>query len=108
MDTIQATRPETVVHYGVYVDLYAKPGREDELIAFLQSARPIVADEEGTVNWYAVRLGDSHFAIFDTFRDEQGRETHLTGRVAEALAERASDLLASQPVIHKTEILASK
>jgi quinol monooxygenase YgiN len=107
MDTL-VTRPDAALHYGVYVDLYAKPGREEELIAFLQSARPIVAAEDQTIDWYAIRLGDSHFAIFDTFRDEAGREAHLAGRVAEALAERAPELLASQPVIHKTEILASK
>ncbi len=108
MDTIHATRPDAALRYGIYVDLYAKPGREEELIAFLQSARPIVAAEEGTVDWYAIRLGDSHFAIFDTFRDEQGREAHLAGQVAQLLAERAPELLANQPVIHKTEILAAK
>ncbi len=107
MDTL-ATRPDAALHYGIYVDLYAKPGREEELIAFLQSARPIVAGEDQTIDWYAIRLGDSHFAIFDTFRDEEGREAHLSGQVAQALAERAPELLASQPVIHKTEILASK
>jgi quinol monooxygenase YgiN len=108
MDTIHAHRADAALRYGIYVDLYAKPGREDELIEFLKSAQPIVADEARTVDWYALRLGDSHFAIFDTFQDEEGRETHLAGRVAQALAERAPDLLASQPVIHKTEILASK
>jgi quinol monooxygenase YgiN len=108
MDTIHAHGTDAALRYGIYVDLYAKPGREEELIAFLQSALPIVLGEERTINWYALRLGDSHFAIFDTFRDEEGRETHLAGQVAQALAERAPDLLASQPVIHKTEILASK
>jgi len=108
MDTIHATRPDAALRYGIYVDLYAKPGREDELADFLQRARSIVAGEERTIDWYAIRLGDSHFAIFDTFRDEEGRESHLAGQVAQALAERAPDLLASQPVIHKTEILASK
>ena len=108
MDTIHATRPDAARRYGVYVDLYAKPGREEELIDFLRDAQPIVTDEAQTVDWYAIRLGDSHFAIFDTFRDEEGREAHLVGQVAQALAERAPDLLANQPVIHKTEILASK
>ncbi len=107
MDTL-ATRPDAALHYGIYVDLYAKPGREEELVAFLQSARPIVATEDQTIDWYAIRLGDSHFAIFDTFRDEEGREAHLVGKVAQALAERAPELLASQPVIRKAEILASK
>ncbi len=108
MDTIHAHGADAAPRYGIYVDLYAKPGREDELIDFLKGARPLVAGEERTVDWYALRLGDSHFAIFDTFQDEEGRETHLAGQVAQALAERAPDLLASQPVIHKTEILASK
>jgi hypothetical protein len=39
---------------------------------------------------------------------EGGRDAHLNGRVAAALMEKAADLLAKPPAIHKLEILADK
>jgi quinol monooxygenase YgiN len=93
---------------ALLVVLEAKVGQEAELASFLVSALPLVQDEPQTAAWFAVRLGPSRFAIFDTFRDEAGREAHLAGRVAAALMERAPDLLARQPSIEHAEILAEK
>ena len=56
----------------------------------------------------AVRLGPSTFGIFDAFPDEAGRSAHLSGRVAAALMEKASDLLAQPPTIEKVDVLAAK
>jgi quinol monooxygenase YgiN len=93
---------------ALLVVLEAKAGKEAELASFLASALPLVQDEPQTAAWFAVRLGPSRFAIFDTFPDEAGREAHLAGRVAAALMERAPDLLARQPSIEHAEILAEK
>ena len=93
---------------ALLVVLEAKAGQEAELASFLVSALPLVQDEPQTAAWFAVRLGPSRFAIFDTFPDEAGREAHLAGRVAAALMERAPDLLAQQPSIEHAEILAEK
>ncbi len=49
----------------------AKPGKEKEVADFLKSAIPLVAEEPGTIHWFALQLGPSTFGIFDTF--EQGR-----------------------------------
>ena len=56
----------------------------------------------------AVRIGPTTFGIYDTFPDDQGREAHLAGQVAAALMQRAPELLASEPVIQKIDILAAK
>jgi quinol monooxygenase YgiN len=93
---------------ALLVVLEAKTGQEAELASFLASALPLVQDEPQTAAWFAVRLGPSRFAIFDTFPDEAGREAHLAGRVAAALMERAPNLLAQQPSIEHAEILAEK
>jgi hypothetical protein len=42
-------------------------------------------------------MGLSTFGIFDAFPDESGRQAHLSGRVAAALKEKASDLLSQAP-----------
>jgi quinol monooxygenase YgiN len=88
--------------------LEAKPGKEMELEAFLKSAQPLAASEAGTTTWYAVKLGPAKFGIFDTFRDEGGRDAHLSGEIAKALMAKADELLAKPPQIEKVEILASK
>ena len=93
---------------ALLVLLEAKAGQEAELATFLVSALPLVQDEPQTAAWFAIRLGPSRFAIFDTFPDDAGREAHLAGRVAAALMERAPDLLAQQPSIEHAEILAEK
>src|ERR1700720_3546165 len=93
---------------ALYVPLEAKPGKEKEVAEFLKSAVPVVDAEPGTVSWFAIQEGPSSFAIFDTFDDEAAREAHLNGRVAAALMEKAGDLLAKPPTIHKLDILADK
>jgi hypothetical protein len=93
---------------GLIVRLEARPGREVELAAFLQSAPPLVADEPETVVWLAVRSGASSFAIVDAFPDDGGRRAHLDGPVAAALLSRAHELLASPPAIEHVDVLAAR
>lgn len=88
--------------------LEAKPGKEKEVEDFLRSGLAIVQEEPGTITWYAIKLGDSSYGIFDTFEDEDGRNAHLSGKVAEALMKKASELFSKEPSIEKAEILALK
>ena len=88
--------------------LEAKPGKEAEVESFLKSGLAIVQEEPDTTSWFAIRMGQSTFGIFDTFPDESGRQAHLNGRVAAALMAKASDLLAKPPVIEKVDVLAAK
>jgi quinol monooxygenase YgiN len=97
-----------MVTRALFVRLEAKPGREEEVEAFLKSALPLVAREPATAAWFALRFNRSTFAIFDAFPDEAGREAHLSGEVAKALMAKAPDLLASAPNIEKLDVLASK
>jgi quinol monooxygenase YgiN len=98
----------TMTKFALYVPLEAKPGKEKEVADFLRSAVPLVNEEQGTISWFAIQEGPSSFAIFDTFDDEAARDAHLNGKVAAALMERAGDLLAKPPAIHKIGILAEK
>jgi quinol monooxygenase YgiN len=96
--------------FAFYVPLEAKPGKEKDVADFLRSAVPLVNAEPGTRSWYAIQEGPSHFAIFDTFDDEAGRDAHLNGKVAAALMEKAQsgDLFAKAPEIHRLGIIADK
>src|SRR5690242_441066 len=85
-----------------------KPGKENAVEEFLVSARSLVLAEAGTTSWYAVKLDDGRYGIFDTFSDRSGLDAHLRGEVARRLMANAAELLAEPPVIQKAEILASK
>jgi quinol monooxygenase YgiN len=97
-----------MVAVGLLVTLEAKPGKEDAVASFLQSALTLVEQEPETVAWFGVRLGQTEFAIIDAFPSEAGREAHLTGPVAAALMESAADLLAEPPRIQAFDALADK
>jgi quinol monooxygenase YgiN len=96
------------VRYGILAQLQAKPGKSDELAAFLEAGRAIAVAEEGTVTWYAFRIGESRFGIFDTFETEEARTAHLQGRIPVALGEVSADLLAVDPVIETVDVVAVK
>jgi quinol monooxygenase YgiN len=93
---------------ALFVRLEAKPGKEAEVEAFLKSGLPLVQEEPATIAWFGIRLGPSTFGIFDAFPDEPGRQAHLSGRVAEALMAKASELLSQPPSIEKADVLAVK
>ena len=96
------------VDRGLLAFLEAKPGKGDELAAFLQQGRELAAAEGGTVTWYAFKLSDTTYGIFDTFDDEEGRQAHLNGEIPAALGHVGADLLAGDPDIRQTEIIAVK
>ncbi|MBS1970647.1 MAG: antibiotic biosynthesis monooxygenase [Bdellovibrionales bacterium] len=97
-----------MVRCALMVRLEAKPGKEQEVEAFLQSALAMVEDEPETTAWFALKIGPHEFGIFDAFPDESGRKAHLTGKVAEALFAKDLDLLAREPEIVKIDVLAEK
>ncbi|WP_103665636.1 putative quinol monooxygenase [Gracilimonas amylolytica] len=97
-----------MVQKALLVTLEAKPGKEQQVKEFLKDALPIVQNEPDTVTWFAIRLGDSTFGIFDTFEDEDGRQAHLNGDVAAALMEKADELFSEEPSITQVDVLASK
>ncbi len=96
------------VDRGLLALLEAKPGKGDELAAFLEQGRALAAEEEGTVTWYAFKLSDTTYGIFDTFEGEDGRQAHLNGQIPAALGQVAGDLLAKDPDIRTTDIIAVK
>jgi quinol monooxygenase YgiN len=97
-----------MVTVALLVRIEAKPGKEAEVESFLRSGLAIVEGEPATTVWFGIRLGPSTFGIFDAFPDEAGRQTHLSGRVAAALMEKAPDLFAQPPTIEKVDVLAAK
>lgn len=97
-----------MVKFALLVRLEAKPGKEAEVEEFLKGGLALVAEEPDTKTWYALKISQGTYGIFDTFDDEPGRQAHLSGKVAEALMAKAADLFSVSPVIEKVDLLAVK
>jgi quinol monooxygenase YgiN len=91
---------------ALLVELHAKPGKGDEVAAFLTGAQPLAAAEPETLTWFALRIDAETFVVFDAFADEHGREAHLGGPIAAALMAHADELLAQPPMIRRPDVLA--
>ena len=93
---------------GILAMLEAKPGKGGELEAFLRAGRELAVAEEGTVTWYAFKISDTSYGIFDTFATDDARTAHINGQVPAALANVSADLLASDPDIRPVDVVAVK
>jgi len=93
---------------SLFVRLEAKPGKENDVAAFLNQGLELANSEATTPVWFALRLGPSTFGVFDAFNDESGREAHLNGPIAKALMANAPNLFATPPVIERVDVLGAK
>ncbi len=94
--------------FGLLAMVEAKPGKEQEVWDFLNGGRQIVDEEPGTRTWYAFRVSENTFGIFDTFDTEEDRQAHLNGAIPAALAEHGPAMLAKDPDIKQIELIAVK
>jgi len=111
--TAPANEPRVGVVKALFVRLYAKPGKGDEVDTFLRDALEAVMQEHDTTTWYAVRFGQEDFAIFDTFPGNAGRLAHLAGKVGCTLVARTPELRTPElfeglPKIEHAQVLAYK
>jgi quinol monooxygenase YgiN len=93
---------------ALFVRLEAKPGKENDVTAFLEAGLALANQETTTPLWFALRLGPTTFGVFDAFIDESGREAHLAGPIAQALMAKAPELFAMSPVIERIDVLGAK
>ena len=96
------------VKFGLLALLEAKPDKGADLATFLVAGRELALREEGTVTWYAFKVSDTTYGIFDTFETVEARQAHIDGEIPKALAAVGADLLASDPDIRPIDILAVK
>jgi quinol monooxygenase YgiN len=111
LDVIAAKLPEIAfvdpITKGLFLTFKAKDGHERQVEQFLRDGQDIVRQEPKTVSWFAIRLENGEYGIFDVFPDSAGRFTHLTGHVPRELAKHAMSLLGGFPDIDLINVLAS-
>ena len=97
-----------MVKVGLLLRLEAKPGKEAEVADFLTNALPLILEETDTTAWFGIQIGHSTFGVFDAFPHEEGRNAHITGKVADILRATWSGMLSCPPSLEKVSILAAK
>ena len=93
---------------ALFARLEAKPGKENEVAKLLEAGLAMAKQEPKTLLWFALRLGPTTFGVFDAFADEDGRQTHLNGPIAQALVAKAPELFAKTISIEPLEVLGVK
>ena len=97
-----------MIKLALFARLEAKPGKEAEVEKFLQAGLTMARDETTTPIWFALRLSPTTFGVFDAFHNEDDRQKHLSGPIAQALMAKAPELFSGPPTIDKVEVLGLK
>jgi len=96
-----------IVRKALLAHLEAKRGKEDAVQELLTGAVAMANQEARTTVWFALKLGPSTFGVFDAFADEDGRQAHLNGPIAQALVANA-ELWGKPPQIVPVDVLGAK
>jgi quinol monooxygenase YgiN len=97
-----------MIKLALFARLEAKPGKEAAVADLLASGLALAREEGTTPIWFALRLSPTTFGVFDAFHDEAGRQSHLSGPIAQALMDKTPTLFASPPSIEPIEVLGLK
>jgi quinol monooxygenase YgiN len=97
-----------MVTVGILATFKVKPGLENEVADFLRNALPLAEEEQDTTAWFAIKVDDNTYGIFDAFPSPDGRQAHLQGKIAAALMARAGELFSEPPSISPVDVLAAK
>ncbi len=98
----------TQSNIGILANIEAKPEHAADVEALLTGAVDLANKEARTVTWYAFKLSGTRFGVFDTFANEEGRQAHLAGDIAQALLGKADEWLAQAPELLMADVLAAK
>ena len=103
-----ATPEMPMIKLALFARLEAKPGKEAAVAKFLETGLALANQEATTPIWFALKLSPTTFGVFDAFHDENGRQAHLAGPIAQALMAQAPELLAAPPAIERIDVLGLK
>ncbi|MDQ1834115.1 putative quinol monooxygenase [Massilia scottii] len=97
-----------MIKHALLARFEARPGKEAEVAQFLGAALEMANQEAGTPLWFALKLSERVFGVFDAFDTEAARQAHLDGPIAQALMASADALFVRQPQIEAVEVLGLK
>jgi quinol monooxygenase YgiN len=93
---------------AILVRLEAQPGKGDAVAALLEECLDLARAEGGISSWYALRLDESNFGLFEVFADAEARDAHFRGRITERIAAEVETLLTQRPIAARFDVLGVK
>jgi len=97
-----------MIKHALFARFEAKPGKEAAVAEFLHMGLELANQEAQTPIWFALKLSDRVFGVFDAFETEAGRQAHLNGPIAQALMAKSEELFVRPPSIEAIEVLGLK
>lgn len=93
-----------------YIQIEARPGREEDVLRMLRDIYGCVLDEPATGPWFAVRYSQSVFGIFEAFPNKLGRDAHVGGGGGDIFRDHArmNELLAQPAHVFRLDVLLNK
>ncbi|MDB5048637.1 MAG: hypothetical protein JWO30_1708 [Fibrobacteres bacterium] len=86
------TATTQIAKEGTFTRMKAAPGKEKAIADLLKGAADMVRKTEPqTLQWMALQMDPTGFAIADFFPDPKGRDAHFAGMVAEALKKSSAE-----------------
>jgi quinol monooxygenase YgiN len=108
VDVLSDKLDAAAVTKAVLLRLPIKAAHAADAEAFLQSGQAVVADEAGTIAWFALRFENGDYGVFDVFPDTKARRAHLTGTIPQQLALHGLPWLSGLPHLSLVDVLAQK
>lgn len=97
-----------MIKLALFARFEAKPGKQAAVEEFLQTGLALAKQEATTPIWFALKLSDTVYGVFDAFETEAARQNHLSGPIAQALMAKSDELFVRQPAIEAIEVLGLK
>ena len=91
---------------GLLFRLSARADTKDDVARFLENDLPAALDGVPMNAWAALRFELLQFGVFVAFSEREGQRAHTGDRVAAALRDQLSDLLAETPRVEGFDLLA--
>ncbi|WP_306215383.1 putative quinol monooxygenase [Actinoplanes sp. RD1] len=64
---------------AIWATLKVLPGQQEEAEKFFAFSRTVLDAEPGTTSFFAVKIDEETYGIFDTFTDQEALEVHKDG-----------------------------
>jgi quinol monooxygenase YgiN len=99
-----------MTHVAGVIVFKAKSGLGEELSRRISDALPAVKNEKGTTLWLVLRSRTDSDTVFlvDLFDGDDSLEAHMNGDAAKMIFATVPDLLACEPEMHPSQVIASK
>lgn len=91
---------------AIFATLKVLPGQQAAAEKFFARSREIMDAEAGTTSFFALKIDDDTYGIFDTFVDQAALDEHIEGASGKnAVMALIGKIFAGPPTITKSQVI---